>query len=284
MKNYQYILCLFCLITSYTYSQGISHIEHEVGIQAGIANYYGDLNNSFDYKGIGSAGTIFLRQNFGSRFALKTSASIMHVHYKDEYSSDLFQKQRNLSFKTNITDITTQIEFNFLEFVKSVYYTKNGVPFTPYLSFGLGVFFFNPQAEYQGKTYNLQPLGTEGQTDPDYTGKTKYGLFNFTLVYGAGFKYHLGKNLSVGLDFNIRRTFSDYIDDVSGNYPQVISLPEADKGISYMLYDRSKELGPSIGLPGKQRGTLDGNDDYATFMLNISWTFIKPFCPRDGGS
>lgn len=284
MNKFLPILLNFLIFSTFLKGQGITHIEHEVGLQSGVANYYGDLNDNFDYKGIGPAGSIFVRHNFGKRFAIKTAASIMHLHYKDEYSKDLFQKQRNLSFKTDITDITTQIEFNFLEYVKNVYFNKQGTPFTPYLSFGMGVFFFNPQADLQGKTYNLQPLGTEGQTDPDYTGKTKYGLFNFALVYGAGFKYHIGGNISLGLDFNIRRTFSDYIDDVSGTYPNVISLPEADKGVAYILYDRSKELGTPIGLVGKQRGTLDGNDDYATFMFNISWTFLKPFCPKDGGS
>jgi hypothetical protein len=44
------------------------------------------------------------------------------------------------------------------------------------------------------------------------------------------------------------------------------------------LYNRSKELGDYTNKTGKQRGTLDGNDDYATFQLQVSWLFLSSSC------
>lgn len=256
-------------------------LEHELGFGAGIANYYGDLNTQFGVDEIRPAATVFWRGNYGYRFALKTSLSYMKVAAADANANSAFQRQRNLSFSSTVTALDAQIEFNFLKYVKNVFYNEMGSRFTPYLSFGAGVFFFNPQAEYMGQTYSLQPLGTEGQTDQSYTQIGKYNLYAFSINYGCGFKYHLRRNLSVGLDFRIHRTLTDYLDDVSGVYVPTISLYEADKGMAYRLYDRSKELGVPIGTVGKQRGSVNGNDDFANLFLTLSWTFFSPACPGE---
>jgi hypothetical protein len=44
------------------------------------------------------------------------------------------------------------------------------------------------------------------------------------------------------------------------------------------VQNRSKELGDFSNKTGKQRGTLDGNDDYATFQFQISWLFLNSIC------
>ncbi len=277
-KNCCLILLFFILMKNDTILSQHLHATQEVGISFGAANYYGDLNDHFGYKGIGPSAGFFVRQNIGTRFAFKTSFNYMKVGYKDAYSSRSFNQNRNLSFESDIFDITGQFEFNFLNYIKNIYYEDEGSPFTPYLSMGLGVFFFNPQAEYKGKMYDLQALGTEGQLDEYYTGNSRYKLYNFALVYGGGFKYQATKNIVLGIDFSIRRTFTDYLDDVSGYYVPEISLPEADKGMAYQLYNRSKELGDYTNKTGKQRGTMDGNDDYVTFQFQVSWLFNKTKC------
>ncbi len=264
-----------------SYSQ-VHDIEHEVGIMVGAGHYFGDLNPNLDFQKPGPSGSVFWRMNLNDRFALRTSIGYMNVAYKDEYSSFVLNKQRNLSFKSSIFDIHSQMEFNFLNFVKNVFYNEQGWRYSPYISMGAGVFFFNPQAEYNGKIYNLQAIGTEGQNDPSYSKNQRYNLYSWSINYGLGFKYHIARNVSCGFDFNIHRTFTDYLDDVSGVYVPLISLEGEDKGIAYQLYDRSKELGPAVGAPGRQRGSKLGSDDFATFMINFSWTFLKPYCPREG--
>lgn len=256
-------------------------LEHEVGFGIGLANYYGDLNTQFGVDEIRPAVSVFWRGNYGYRFCLKTSLSYMQLAANDANSASDFQRQRNLSFHSDVTDLQAQIEFNFLKYVKNVYYNEMGSRFTPYLSFGAGVFFFNPKTYYKGQEYELQPLGTEGQTDQSYTNVGRYNLHALSINYGCGFKMHLKRNISVGIEFRIHRTLTDYLDDVSNQYVPIISLPEADKGIAYQLYDRSKELGTAIGAVGKQRGSMNGNDDFANVFLNISWTFFSPTCPSE---
>jgi hypothetical protein len=277
---YKLGIVFFILISLELKSQA-PKLEHELGIGVGLANYYGDLNNHFGIDEIRPAATLFWRGNYGYRFSLKTSLSHMQLAGADANSSSNFQRQRNLSFHSSVTDINTQIEFNFLKYVKNIYFNEMGSRFTPYLSLGAGVFFFNPQTYHKGIEYSLQPLGTEGQTDQSYTQLGRYNLFALSINYGCGFKFHLKRNISLGLDFQIHRAMTDYLDDVSGKYVPVISLPDADKGIAFQLYDRSKELltAPAIGQEGKQRGSMNGNDDFANLFLTISWTFFSPACP-----
>jgi hypothetical protein len=261
----------------FTFAQE-SLFEHELGISGGLANYYGDLNENFGIQGIGPSASIFIRNNIGTRFAIKSMVSYMNFSASDKNASSEYLRNRNLSFRSDVFEIALLGEINFLDFVRSIYYKKQGYTFSPYLTFGTDVFFFNPQAYYNGRYYDLQPLGTEGQTDYDYTGRSKYKLFNFSIVYGGGFKYHVAKNLSVGLDFLIRRTFTDYLDDVSTTYVPVISLPLADKGIAYHLADRSGEVGKSIGEAGRARGSNTSNDDFASLSISLSWVFLKSPC------
>lgn len=256
-------------------------LEHELGLGAGFSNYYGDLNTQFGIDAIRPAVTVFWRGNYGHRFCLKTSLSYMQVAANDANSNSDFQRQRNLSFHSQITDLNAQVEFNFLKFVKNVYYNESGSQFTPYLSFGLGAFLFNPKTYYKGQEYTLQPLGTEGQTDQSYTQIGRYNLYALSVNYGCGFKLHVKRNISLGLEFRIHRTMTDYLDDVSGEYVSPINLPEGDKGIAFRLYDRSGELGTAIGSVGKQRGSMNGNDDFASIFLTISWTFFSPICPGE---
>ncbi len=276
------ILFLVSIILSSNIQSQILEFEHELGLSAGASHYFGDLNPNLDFQRPGPSLGAFYRLNMDHRFAIRAGFSRMNVGYKDEYSGFEQNKQRNLSFNSNITDLHALLEFNFLKFVKNVYYNEHGWRYTPYLTLGAGVFFFNPTTEFKGQTYDLQPLGTEGQNDESYVGNSRYNLFSWSINYGIGMKYHIVRNVSCGLDFQIRRTFTDYIDDVSGNYVPIISLPGEDKGLAYDLYDRSKEIGPAIGVPGRSRGSKRGADDYATLMITFSWTFIKPFCPKEG--
>lgn len=281
MKKRKVFLYVLIALQYSAFAQ-LRDIEHEVGLLVGGAHYYGDLNPNLDFMHPNLAVGGFYRVNFSPRWALRTEASYAHLAYKDEYSNFAFNKQRNLSFFSNVYTLSSQIEFNFLHFIKSIYYSKEGVRWTPYLSAGAGIFFFRPKTEYMGQTIDLQPLGTEGQNDQSYTGNSRYNLFSWSINYGIGIKYHIQRNLSCGVDFNIHRTMTDYLDDVSGVYVPIISLEGEDRGLPYQLYDRSKEIGPAIGEPGRSRGSKPGNDDYVIFSLNFTWTFMQPFCPKYG--
>jgi hypothetical protein len=266
----------YCLLPSSSSAQ-----IHEFGIWGGITNYFGDLNTKTSFKFVRPGAGAFYRYNIKKRGAWKSSINWGIAEFKDAATNTAWNKQRNLSFKTNIFDITSIIEFNFLEYDKE----SKKHWFTPYIGTGLSVFFFNPKAEYNGKWYYLQPLGTEGQNDPSYSGVKKYRLFSFAIPLVGGFKFSFKRNWNIGIEAGVRKTFTDYLDDVSGKYPSYASLPGGSTGLAAALSDRSAENGgEKIGRAGYQRGQSPKKDDYLFGGITISYTIMKIQCPSPNGT
>lgn len=270
----QSLLVALCVLSFFT----IKAQNFELGTWVGGANYFGDLNDNASFNMIRPAGGVFLRNNFNTRWVLKSSISFGQVAFDDKKSNNAFNRQRNLQFRSNVGEIAVMMELNFLEFNKQ----KKQQWFSPYFTVGFAAFYFNPQAEYNGKWYYLQPLGTEGQTDPSYSGIKKYRLVNFAIPVGGGFKFSINRNWNIGVFGDLRVTFTDYLDDVSGVYPSPLSLPQGSQGLAYALSDRSGEVGESIGEPGKQRGTSTKNDFYLFTGISVSYTFFRLKCPTPG--
>lgn len=247
----------------------------EVGAWAGGANYFGDLNTNSNFSMMRPAGGTFLRYNFDTRWVLKNTFSFGQIAFDDKKSPNGFNRQRNLHFRTNIAELSSMMELNFLEFDK----TKGNKWFSPFFSVGIALLYFNPQAEYEGEWINLQPLGTEGQNDPSFSGVDKYNLVTFAIPIGGGFKMSVSRHWNIGIYGEIRVTFTDYLDDVSGVYPSALSLPEGTQGIAYQMYDRSHEVGERIGVNGRQRGSTKSNDFYLFLGATVSYTFFPLKCP-----
>ncbi|MBS1624617.1 MAG: outer membrane beta-barrel protein [Bacteroidetes bacterium] len=256
---------------------------HEIGVWGGGANYYGDLNPTFNWKYVGPAGGAFYRYNINKRLAAKGMVSFGQVAADDAGSSLARSRQRNLSFRSYVADLCATFEFNFFKYNKNNP-KKNG--WTPYIATGVGMFFFNPEAQYKGKWYYLQPLGTEGQNDASYSGVKKYKLYSFEIPLEFGFKVHLKKNWNINAFMSFRETFTDYLDDVSGNYPSSASLPGGSRGIAAVFSDRSGEVngGEKTGKPGYQRGESAQKDQYVFVGIAISYTFMSLRCPDPGST
>jgi hypothetical protein len=277
IKTYLLIV-LATVVGSYAHAQ-----NHEIGAWVGASNYFGDLNTRFSWWHAHPAGGLFYRYNLGTRFAVKGTVSYGQVEGNDATSGSAAQRQRNLSFQSYLIDITGMIEFNFLHYDKTRP-RKHG--FTPYIGTGFGIFFFNPEAQYRGKTYFLQPLGTEGQNDPSYSGVDKYKLYSFHIPIEGGFKFHIQYNWNLTVFASVHKTFTDYLDDVSGVYPTAPSLPSGSKGLAAALSDRSAEIlgAEKIGKPGYQRGYSSKNDDFVFVGIAVSYTFMSLRCPSTSGN
>lgn len=250
---------------------------HEFGMWGGIANYFGDLNTQGSFVGARPGAGVFYRMNWGSRFAWRSSLNYGWLEFADNMTNIPQHRQRNLSFQTHLYDITTQVEFNFFKYDK----TSKKKWWTPYLGVGFSVFFFNPRTRYQGDWVYLQPLGTEGQTDPSYSGVKKYRLFSFAIPIVGGFKFSVSPDWNIGIEAGFRKTFTDYLDDVSGQYPSYASLPGGSTGLAARLSDRSGEVnnGENSGKPGYQRGYSPQTDDYLMLGISVSYTIMKMKCP-----
>lgn len=190
--------------------------------------------------------------------------SIRYLHGSisgdDVFSDNKYIKKRNLSFHSNIDEVSAMLRLQ-------VFSAKRHSVVTPYILGGFGYFWFNPKAEMDGKTYELQPLGTEGQfiTEGGYTGP--YGLSSACLAGGIGLYFEINEQYSIRLEAAPQLTFTDYLDDVSGNYPDSTSLANTPNGAMAVLFsNRSNDVFPKQGKP---RGNPGRDDVFITLGLSL---------------
>ena len=253
--------------------------EGEFGIGIGAGHYFGDLNTRAHINRPKIAATAFFRKNFGNYIALRVGASFAQLGYSDIYNThNEYMKARNLSFNSNVWELAMQGDFNFFRFMPG----EPGYNFTPYITFGVGVFNYDPYAMLSGQKYFLRPLNTEGQGNALYPDRKPYGSMAFCIPIGAGFKYCINENINVGFELVHRVTGTDYLDDVSTTYvdPSVFPpLPDGSPSPAYLLHDRSYELGEPIGIPGRQRGVSTQKDQFITGIFYISFNLQSYRCP-----
>ncbi|MEO9023116.1 MAG: DUF6089 family protein [Ginsengibacter sp.] len=267
------LLAIFCTISSYAQEEYVQ--EGEFGITAGVAHYFGDLNNrgAINRPKI-AIGGFFIKQ-FTNYTSVRLSGHYAMLGYSDRYSKNEFQQRRNLSFNTNIFEIALQGDFNFFKFIP----TDPNHRFTPYATLGIGVFSYDPYAYYQNQKVYLRPLNTEGETF--YKGRKAYGNLAVCFPIGFGFKYAVSDKVNLSFEVTHRFTTTDYIDDVSTTYIGADKFPPVNggKSLAGIMQDRSYETGTPIGIEGRQRGFSKQKDQYATAEIGISINITTYRCP-----
>lgn len=247
----------------------------EFGLFLGGSYYLGDLNPSKHFLQTQPAGGLIYRYNITPRWAFKMSALLGWLKASDARSKA--NVERNLSFRSYIFDFSTQIEFNFLPYITG----HDKFFITPYIFVGASVFNFSPQANYNGTWYNLQPLGTEGQGTTIEDTRKPYALTTISIPFGLGLKYSPHQAVSLGLEYGIRKTFTDYIDDVSTRYANPVILAAENGPMAATLADRRiAPEGEVLPDPtGLERGNSRTKDWYVYTGLTITIR-IKPQTKR----
>lgn len=249
----------------------------ELGPWLGCGTYFGDLNTDYRLSYVNMAGGLGARYNFNDRLAFRLSGNYGTVEASDADSRNPFERSRNLSFSSVIVDGTAQFEFNFLPYDHGTrdYY------FSPYLFGGFSVFYYNPEAELNGKVYELRQLGTEGQ----FKGEEYYILAR-AFTYGFGLKFDLTYEWSLDISVGARAANTDYIDDVSKLYPDRSDLIRSRGQIAADLSDRSipdpNEEPSFLGKEGRQRGDSGRNDMYVFAGVGLMYYFGDLRCPTYG--
>lgn len=275
------IITILCLLISLHKAQAqlMEPFVHqgEVGVSVGLAHYFGDLNPNSAINRPKTAAGIFFRKQVTNYIGIRLSGDFAMLGYSDVYSSNPVQNARNLSFNTNVWELSVAGDFNFFEFHPGF----EGFNFTPYVGIGIGVFSFDPYAYLNGVKYYLRPLGTEGQGSSLYPNLKPYSPIAMSIPFTLGAKYALNERTNVFAELTYRFTSTDYLDDVSGTYaPDAFPpLPDGSPSPAFLLQDRSYELGTSIGVKGKQRGNSLQKDAFATLKIGVSFNLQSYRCP-----
>jgi hypothetical protein len=271
-------LAVFFSVTSLRAQNAVVQ-EGEFGIGVGAGHYFGDLNTRAKLNVPKIAATAFFRKNFGNYIALRIGASFAQLGYSDQYNGhNKYMNARNLSFNTKIWELSLQGDFNFFRFMPG----EPEYSFTPYITFGAGVFNYDPYAYFRDRKIFLRPLGTEGQGSTLYADRKPYSSMAICIPFGGGIKYSLNERVNIAFEVLHRFTNTDYLDDVSTTYvnPSIFAPnPDGSPSDGQLLYDRSYELGEPIGLINRQRGNSKQKDQFVTAMFHVTFNLQSYRCP-----
>ncbi|MEM9916504.1 MAG: DUF6089 family protein [Bacteroidota bacterium] len=242
----------------------------EAGVLMGVSNYAGDLTpegvENEEYK---MAFGVLARYNHGHHLSFRFSFIKGSISGSDRHTEvGIDRRQRNLSFQSTIYEASLVAEFNLLGYNV----LENITQFTPYAFLGIAGFHHSPEGYINNRWYDLQSLGTEGQGLEG--GPGKYKKFQFGIPMGLGFKASLSEYVNFGVEIGGRKTFTDYLDDVSTVYPNLQQLREQGDLIASDLSYRTPEYDPTLAVTepqGRIRGNPDAKDWY--FIGAVSLTF-----------
>ena len=255
MTKPSFILLILYLsgITSFSQEQKIDR-QLRLRFLGGFMNYQGDLNpTSFSLSHSRFAAGIAIVKPLNRWFSLRAGFTTGKVEAADRYNRD-YLKPRNLSFFSTLTEVQAALEINILDIERS--------RISPYLFAGIAFFHFNPWTyDDGGQKVFLKPLSTEGQGLSEYPSQKPYELTQLSLPYGIGLRYRLTDAIVIGVEFSQRKTFTDYLDDVSSYYVDRDILMNRKGAQAIQLGYRGNSAYPASG---EQRGTPTENDWYYT--------------------
>ncbi len=282
------LILTFNLFSNRTHSQSITtgNGKFEIGLGFGPMFFLGDLGGSAgigrDFvKDLDFPLTRFSKMVYVNYYAAEWLGFRLAINHgqlagddaeaPNKGGAETFRIARNLSFKSSILE-----GYLAAEVYPTVFFEKyDGLQgkLRPYGLIGVGAYKFNPKTKLDGKWVELHPLSTEGQGLVD--GVEEYKLTQLEIPMGLGFKYYIRENMYVGMEILHRKLFTDYIDDVSTNYPDPIvfnALPAADASKARRLYYRGNEVGPRTRpFVGEQRGDPSDKDAFFSTILRFGW-------------
>jgi hypothetical protein len=222
-------LLLFGLVQLAFHAEAQLSQRSEVGIGLGTFNYTGDMVRNYNFAFSKPAGTVFYRSNISSVISLRSALTVGKLGASDaRHPIDSFAVKRNNSFNITVIEVSAAFEYHFLDWRDS----KRKLRFTPYLFGGIGLFSISGN-----------------KTKP-----TEYSNVQLSIPFGGGFKYVLNPNYYLALEFGVRKTGFDYLDNVSDG---------------------------NVSLKNYQYGNRYDNDTFYFLGITITRTFYDIPCPTN---
>jgi len=194
----------------------------------------------------------------------------------DDAETNWDRKYRKLKVRTDVIETAIKMEYTVPHSIVTRY-SLSGF----YANVGLGFFSYKPMNEFNGEWHSLRPLGTQGQfADPNLS---PYDYFSFVIPFGFGKKFYLKNRMILALDLSLRKTFTDYIDDVSGEYYDAALINETSGKLAAYFSNPSVVEpvdGVVIGKPGSIRGNSENNDNYFLVGLKLHIPLDRSFRNR----
>lgn len=226
----------------------------DIGIWGGTATYIGDIDEAGFFKQFNPNFGAYYRYNFNSRVSFRaqfitgTNAAVGKIEGIDA------------DFSKSVQDISFQVEINYLKYILG---GKN-MPFTSYVLGGIGVAYFN---------YEMDPVfisslnpGIPGLNVSHNKGNSPIdeSVVAPAIPFGIGFKYSIGQRLGIGIEYQMRKLFSDKLDNL-------------DDPLAYV----EKDVNGAIVSETTYTDALHNNDWTAYLGLHLTYKIYtgKKACP-----
>ena len=217
--GFPFLLLLACYLP--VQGQGL-----EIGGGIGGVSYTGDLIRGYQFGQQGPGIQGFIRYNLSNVVGVRATGMAGRLVGDDAKNPiDPFTQLRDRNFRRIVLEASLVLEYNFLD-----YKERNSlINWSPYFfgGFGLSAYTRKSDQEYS----RIQPV----------------------IPFGLGIKYRINKQWNLEFEFGARKTFFDFVDEVS-------DVPNPNK------------LAPTYG------NELD-NDWYYFAGFSISYTFYSVPCP-----
>lgn len=267
--------------------------RQELEFGFGISNFLGELGGrnqigspfvwDLEFSQTRPAASFGYRYYLARKMALRGRITYGVLAGNDNLTTEIFRQNRNLSFKSDIIEAALCFELHLYREELGHVYDLRGVKGTKssrvglYFFGGIGGFYFDPKAQYNNAFVRLKPLGTEGQGLPN--GAEEYNNIQLCIPMGFGLRKAMSKSWSIGLELQYTKTFTDYIDDVSGYYYNNDAIREAYGPEAAFLanpaLNNMPEGYPDPTVEGAERGDPDDLDAYLFLKVQAEYKLHK---------
>ena len=238
----------------------------QLGLLAGGANYQGELQDKYiNLDGISAAVGVSAfyspkpRFNYSAEFIRGTLTG-------SDAAAGARNAARNLQFVTRFYELSFQGRFNFI--------VNDEALVIPYATGGVSVFHIDPYTPAEGGRIYLFPLGTEGQGLREYPDRKMNRHINGAMLGGGGLELRLSDKLNMDFEMVFRKTFTDYIDDVSTTYPNEQAMFNARGAIAV----RYSYRGSAPAIPeGTTRGNPGTKDMFHVISVRLRYTLATNY-------
>ena len=218
MRRIIHIIVAIVAMGTATQANAQEDYRFEIGGGIGMTGYLGDANTANLLQNPSWDAEALFRYLISPRLALKTNFFVGGLRGNSAQMTNVFPDNASYKFSTTFYELSELFEFNFFNYGIGETYRKLK-RITPYITAGLG----------------LTGWSTGG-----------HGGLTFTIHLGIGVKYKPARRWNLGLEFLMKKTFSDKID------------------------------GPQLADPiGIKSSFMKNTDWYSTLSFTVSYEFSQ---------
>ena len=193
MKRILTMLCIAIVATLMPKAYAQDY-KYDIGVEAGISSYWGDVNQSSLIYRPGFTGGAVFRYVIDYRWAIRANLSAAMLSGNATDDDNILPDGDGYQFSTTLFDAGCRAEFNFFNYGVGQSY-KNTSRFSPYITAGLAFCAGFPEGN---------------------------NFFTVNIPFGVGVKYKVGQRWNLGLEFVRHKVIGDRIDNIDLKDPYQI--------------------------------------------------------------